>query len=528
MDSVLILGAGLMQGPAITTAKKTGFKVFVVDADENAVCVKDADVFKKIDLKAKEEILEYARTISDLKAVFTAGTDFSASVSYIAHALNLPAHSYEAAMNASNKFLMRNCFAKNNVPSPNFIKVSENNIIWPDFDYPFVVKPCDNMGGRGCRMVRSEKEYIPAIEDAINNSRTRTAIVEEYMEGPEYSIDALVYNGTLTVTGFAERHIKYPPYFIEVGHTMPVELPETIHDELISVFALGVKALGLSCGAAKADIKYTKNGAMIGEIAGRLSGGYMSGWTYPYSSGLNLTEQALYIACGIEPKELIERRIPVNYVPTESCTKYEKPYELFEVKSHKVSAERAWISIPGVVESIYVPKTDCDILPRSTVCIGGKVDFPRNNVQKCGNMISVSDTKDKAISNAEKSVSGVFIKLKPNTPETDFFLNKHEEIDEKDFPPSAFKLDINTLMHLDGVIKPNEKFINTIPETIIKSDLMVQKDWSYMGINGILKELDKMFPSHKEVMIKDFYISLLRGGLQGAVYYLESKGVVNE
>ena len=83
-------------------------------------------------------------------------------------------------------------------------------------------------------------------------------------------------------------------------------------------------------------------------------------------------------------------------------------------------------------------------------------------------------------------------------------------------------------MHLDGVIKPNEKFINTIPETIIKSDLMVQKDWSYMGINGILKELDKMFPSHKEVMIKDFYISLLRGGLQGAVYYLESKGVVNE
>lgn len=294
MDSVLILGAGLMQGPAIKAAKTLGYKTFVVDADDSAVCVQEADVFKKIDLKAKEEIAEYANNIPDLKAVFTAGTDFSASVSYVSEKCGLNAHSFDAAVNASNKLVMRGCFDKAGVPSPKFIKVTEENFTKPDFEYPFVVKPCDNMGGRGCRMVRCESEYLPAVKDAVKNSRSGTAIVEEYMEGPEFSIDALVYNGTFTVTGFAERHIKYPPYFIEVGHTMPCVLEKKMHDELISVFALGAKALGLTCGAAKADIKYTKNGPMIGEIAGRLSGGYMSGWTFPYASNLNLTEQCHY------------------------------------------------------------------------------------------------------------------------------------------------------------------------------------------------------------------------------------------
>ena len=87
------------------------------------------------------------------------------------------------------------------------------------------------------------------------------------MEGPEYSIDALVYNGKFIVTGFAERHIFYPPYFIEVGHTMPAILSQKEHDQLISIFACGAKALGLSCGVAKADIKMTEKEENIDNLS---------------------------------------------------------------------------------------------------------------------------------------------------------------------------------------------------------------------------------------------------------------------
>ena len=91
--NILILGAGLMQKPAILSAKQLGYTTCVIDADDKAVAITCADVFKKIDLKDKEGILTYAEELKNssegLAAVFTAGTDFSASVSYVAEKLGL-------------------------------------------------------------------------------------------------------------------------------------------------------------------------------------------------------------------------------------------------------------------------------------------------------------------------------------------------------------------------------------------------------------------------------------------------------
>lgn len=539
-ENILILGAGLMQKPAILAAKETGCKAIVIDADDKAVSIPYADEFRKIDLKAKDEILQFAKELQKsggLKAVFTAGTDFSSSVSYVCQALNLPSHSFQAAMNASEKTLMRSCFKNFNVPSPEFFRVGKEELKNPEqlmktilekIDFPLVVKPVDNMGARGCRMVRSPVEFKSAVETAVSCSRTGFAIIEEYMEGPEFSIDSLVYNGTMTITGFAERHIYYPPYFIEMGHTMPAVISDKMHDELISVFALGVKALGLSCGAAKADIKYTKNGPMIGEIAGRLSGGYMSGWTYPYASGLNLTKEALKIACGTKPDLLLSKRTPVSYNPGRLCQDFPKPFELFEVKCNQTSAERAWISIPGKVEYIenireYTDKAVFDVLPRATVSIGSDVDFPRNNVQKCGNVISVSHNHQIAVSASEDEVSDIFISLQKNNPETERFLSSKYNCDEDQFPPSAF----GTLSEKDSAlipekIKAGEKISKNIPDFTYFAENINKKDWNYNTVFETAVKFDILRPNHPEMDGKRFWNALFRGGIQAAVYVCDS------
>lgn len=537
-ESCLILGAGLMQKPAILSARECGYKTFVIDADDKAVSIPYADAFKKIDLKAKEEILEYAKELKEkenLAAVFTAGTDFSASVSYVCEKLGFSAHSFEAALNASIKTQMRECFEKAGVPSPKFVKVGKSDInenllseILNKLSLPLVVKPVDNMGARGCRMVRSDVEFLPAIKIAVETSRTGFAIVEEYMDGPEFSIDSLIYNGTMTITGFAERHIYYPPYFIEIGHTMPAILDKKTHDQLISVFALGAKALGLTCGAAKADIKFTKNGPMIGEIAARLSGGYMSGWTYPYASDLNLTKQGLLIAAGKTPDDLISKRSPVDYEPSELCKNLEKPYELFEVPSVRTSAERAWMSIPGTVEYVeniteYTDKAVFDYLPRTTVSIGSEVDFPRNNVQKCGNVISVSHNHEIAIKASEDAVSNVFITLKPDNPRTEKFLAYEYENDEDKFPPSAFgKLTEEEINQLPEIIKENEKISKNIPKFMNSADYINIKDWNFNTIEQTASKFDILRPKHPQLDGKRFWNAVMRGGLQAAVYVSDS------
>ena len=537
--NVLILGAGLMQIPAILSAKELGYRVCLVDADDKSIAISKADEFRKIDLKDKEGILQYAKSLQNglgLAAVFTAGTDFSASVSYVCQKLNLPSHTFDAALNASIKTRMRKCFSDANVPSPKFFNLDKDNFtqdklkeISSLIGFPLVVKPVDNMGARGCRMVRSLKEFEPAVKIAIEVSRSGNAIVEEYMDGPEYSIDALVYNGTFTVTGFALRHIKYPPYFIETGHTMPAELDKSVHNQLISVFALGAKALGLEKGAAKADIKFTKNGPMIGEIAGRLSGGYMSGWTYPYSSDLNLTKEALLIACGKEPEELIKNRQKVDFETSELCKNALQPYQLFEVKSKKVSAERAWMSIPGIVEEVKniteekIPYVK-DFLPRTTVKLNCKVDFPRNNVQKCGNVISLAEDRKLAVEAAQNAVSNVFIGLKANTRETDDFLNFYTQDDEDNFPPSAFKsLSSQELAQIEGFIPQNQKISDFIPSVLKTSDYKKEVDWSFNTISDIAAKFDILRPHHPKLNAQKFWKAVLRGGLQAAVYISDSE-----
>ena len=277
------------------------------------------------------------------------------------------------------------------------------------------------MGGRGCRRVNTIEELREAAEDALRFSRSGRAIVEAFMDGPEFSVDAIVYHGEITICGLADRHIFFPPYFIEMGHTMPTAIAPEQQTALLETFCAGIRALGLageeSIGAAKGDIKLTPQGPMLGEIAARLSGGYMSGWTYPYASGVQPIRAAILAAMGRKPDGL---------VPLKNWT----------------SAERAFISIPGTVKAISGTEAARaqphvqDLFLR--IAEGGKVDFPRNNVSKCGNIISAAPNRADAITAAESAARSILIRLDPADQETaDFLFSTDAGI----FPPAAFLLD---------------------------------------------------------------------------------------
>ncbi|MCR4938491.1 MAG: ATP-grasp domain-containing protein [Treponemataceae bacterium] len=526
MKNVLILGAGLMQKPAIETASKLGYKVAVADGNPKAVCSSLADIFEPIDLKDRDSLLSFARNLDKnggLEGVFTAGTDFSASVAFVAQHLSLPGHSYEAALNASDKIRMRTCFSEAGVPSPCFYCVDYRNE-GKDLDeiralpelssFPLVVKPVDNMGGRGCRMVRSPEELASAVNIAVSFSRTKRAVVEQYMPGREFSIDSLVFDGEVTITGFADRHIFYPPYFIEMGHTMPTVINEKDWSDLAETFRDGIKALGLTHGAAKADIKLTPEGPMIGEIAARLSGGYMSGWTFPYASGINLTEQALLLALGKKPELLLEKR------------KATSVKGIWNLDTEKTSAERAWVSIPGVIEKtegvselLAEKKKNStplkDFLPRCNS--GDKVSFPVNNVGKCGNIITCSENYDEAVSIAEEAVSSIVPVLRSDNKETEAFLSAPLDTE---FPPSAFILPKECVESVFSEcagknISSQEKI--EMPAALIPYAEAV-KDWNKRNIRKSLELFESLKTSFVDMPLCSFWKALFRGGVQGALY----------
>ena len=435
------------------------------------MCAAEADEFVCIDLKDTARLIDYARYLQQnggLDAVFTAATDFSAAVAAIAAACGLRGHTLEAALNATDKVRMRECFRKAGVPSPAFIEltaadlaapadiigaqssaptdsfVAADNLPYGDAGaatadalerrlgelagcFPLVVKPVDNMGARGCSLVKNLSELRKAAATALQYSRSGRVIVEEYIEGSEFSIEGLVFGGRLYITALADRHIFFPPYFIEMGHTIPSDCPQAIADEVISVFEHGVHALGLTDGAVKGDILVRNGKAFVGEIAARLSGGYMSGWTVPYSCGLDITAAALTLALGGSPR-------------LHTCGKDSFVIPLKQ-NCQFVSAERAWISIPGQVaavsglEAARAASFVKDVFPRAGA--GDTVVFPQNNVEKCGNVLSAAPSRREAVLASEAACRKIVLRLKPHVAETDAFLAELRfPAEQQTFPPN--------------------------------------------------------------------------------------------
>jgi biotin carboxylase len=341
--------------------------------------------------------------------------------------------------------------------------------------------------------------------------------VEDFMPGPEFSVDAIVYHGEITICGLADRHIFFPPYFIEMGHTMPTNFSPADQKLLLDAFTAAARSLGIAgkdcCGAAKGDIKLTPNGPMIGEVAARLSGGYMSGWTYPYASGVEPTRSAILVATGRKPEGL---------VPSRAWT----------------CAERAFISIPGRVRGIQgldkaraIPGVR-DLFLRAEP--GKTVSFPENNVSKCGNIIAAAPGRAEAAVAAESAARSILIRLESPNAETAAFL-----AESGPFPPNAFTLNSELRVALAQLPGPEPaadeakrsggaQFIAILPfSAFIASGL---RDYTGRTIEESLDAVRLI--TGLPLPIKEagegtlflgrrFWAAMVRGGYQGAAYVVD-------
>ena len=395
--TILIIGAGILQTPAIRMARDLGLCTVVTDYNPNAYGMKFADfpiVMSTRDVDGTVRVAkEFTSKLAKLDGVITIGTDASLTVAAVQHALDLPGNRIDVAEATTNKIKMRRRLEEGGIPQPKFFPCwSYDDVVDASkkLGFPFVIKPADNMGARGVMKVKGPEVIRFAYERAKNASPRGEIICEGFMDGPELSIDALVWDGQIFITGVADRIIEFPPYFVETGHIMPTTLPKEKVNDALEVFKQGIRVLGIEVGAAKGDIKITESGAMVGEIASRLSGGFMSAYTYPYSTGVNLIQSAINIAMGDPPGDLTE-------------------------KLHRVSVERAIIPGSGVVRTIEGIEEAVSIKGVKNVFVtcevGDTVHIPTSNVEKCGNVIAMGSTREEALSAANLGVKTVRIIL---------------------------------------------------------------------------------------------------------------------
>lgn len=303
MKKILVIGAGFLQSFVIQKAHAMGYYTLAVDANPEAEGFKYADAYEVINITDEEKCLEYARK-ENIDGVLTAATDYGVlTAAYIAEKMGLGGISYETAKLIKNKHRIKKCFLANNVDdSDQAYEVSEDTdteALAAKISYPVMVKPCDGSGSRGASRVDSPEAFGNACLTAIGSSLSRRATVESFIFGREYGAETLVVNGEINVLSIMRKLMTEPPYYAELGHEIPTDLPPEVEERARQCVKKAVRALGVTFGSVNMDMIITSEGKVyIVDVGARMGGNMIGPCIIPYGTGIDYMAAMLANAAG--------------------------------------------------------------------------------------------------------------------------------------------------------------------------------------------------------------------------------------
>ncbi|HEY5556703.1 ATP-grasp domain-containing protein [Acetobacterium sp.] len=321
---IMILGASILQLPAILKAKEMGLQVIAVDMDKNAIGFRYADICLVISTNDIPKVVAAAK-LYNINGIMTLASDMPMrTVAAVAKELNIVGIDEVMALKATNKGIMRICLKDNDVPVPKFFRVKEIDeymAVIHQFKNKCIVKPADNSGSRGVFLVNdiNNNEMIMfAFEYSKKNSYGGEIIVEEYMEGPEVSVETLSVDGKVEVISITDKLTSGAPNFVEMGHSEPSDLSREIKKQIERVAISAINAIGIVNGPSHTEIIVTDDGTKIVEIGARLGGGNITTHLVPLSTGVDLVKCCIEIALGEKPdfEKKINMGAAVRYFKT--------------------------------------------------------------------------------------------------------------------------------------------------------------------------------------------------------------------
>ncbi len=192
----IVLGGTNPHISLIKNLQKRGYYVILVDLLENSPAKKFADKYIKESTLEEEKVLNIAKRLKVDLVISTCIDQANATACYVSEKLHLPApYSYNTALNVTNKRLMKRKMLKNGIPTSKYIFIKNNSITnISNLKFPVMVKPADGCGSKGVRKANNLQETKNYLKIALRESRKNEAVIEEYKEGIEVSVDCFIQN----------------------------------------------------------------------------------------------------------------------------------------------------------------------------------------------------------------------------------------------------------------------------------------------------------------------------------------------
>lgn len=304
LKKLVIIGANDFQNQLILKAKSLGYETHVFAWEDGAVGKDNADYFYPISIIEKDKILEKCKEIKPDGVCSIASDLASITVNYVAEKLGLPCNQTKYANIQTNKYAMRKALHDAGLPCPKFVLADESFDVRElhDFSFPIIVKPTDRSGSRNIMKLESTSGVMKAVTEACQTSFEHKAIIEEYIEGNEYSMETISYKGKHHYLATTKKFTTGAPHFIETGHCQPSDLSQDVLEKAKNHIIKALSALHIENSAGHSEFKVDKDGNIrIIEIGARMGGDCIGSDLVYLSTGNDFMKMVIDVACGSRP-----------------------------------------------------------------------------------------------------------------------------------------------------------------------------------------------------------------------------------
>ncbi|MBY0201421.1 ATP-grasp domain-containing protein [Priestia megaterium] len=270
----------------VQLVQQQGYKTILLRKEISFDEIFDVDVPIEMDLNNEEVVLEKCLELAnqlDIISVFTMNEYRIPLASKISEALKLTYQlPYEASLRCRNKKLARQKLNEAGVGEVQYRLVSTQTDLKTELegiDFPLIVKPSNDSGSKNVYLCNNEAEISTAIKHIVQSEKNIVGqsldadiMIEEFLDGPEFSIESVTVNGQTTIIGITKKLVTPYPLSIEVGHDFPANLHANEEKEIRELVEESLAVLGVDFAVTHTEVKLTNKGPRIVEVNARPGG----------------------------------------------------------------------------------------------------------------------------------------------------------------------------------------------------------------------------------------------------------------
>ncbi|GGA33049.1 ATP-grasp domain-containing protein [Psychrobacillus lasiicapitis] len=298
---------------ALMIAKEMGYYV-VLCTDKTKHITSNSDFSEVDQIVLMEDLLDEQQMVEEITSLMDQGKQICACVSlidpYVSYAASISKYFELAETSTDSLRLMEDKIAirekLKNLPITPFYTIfqPEDSLEKLENEFksllPFIIKPPISNGSKDVLLVETIEKFANALKLLKKNHPNNPLLIEEFLQGPQYLIEILVYNNDIKFLGLVEQEVLYNGRFIVTGYRFPGKVDIAEYRSLCTCISKIIEEIGLENGSCHMEMKLVSGEWKLIETNPRMAGGEMNR-IIEEGTGINLLKEILKVHLGEEP-----------------------------------------------------------------------------------------------------------------------------------------------------------------------------------------------------------------------------------